>query len=120
MSLFTCAEVYYGWDDVATPDDIDLLVRLDRTTHELYPALRELILLYDVVANNRSYEFVIGTADYVSVSPEKDDIISIELDPIHFKSEQQQMIDGLESVLETAFHKKDEKSRPDCKGRGAC
>lgn len=107
MMAFECDQVYSGWPSVSNPDDLVVTIRLDRTTHEFYPSVRELLLMYDAVAHRRDVSRVVGTADQVSISHESNDMVQIELPPLAFSAERSKFVAELEAVLRTVFEEKD-------------
>ena len=111
-SLLICVDVDYGWEDNATPDGLTVELKLDRTSHEFYPALRELVRLYDAVDQRRPDEFVIGTADYVSVAfpAGKDDLVNLNLEPVQVFVSHRKLSESLQSLLREIFERKSEMS----------
>jgi len=112
MIEFDCEQVYAGWSDVANPDDIDVTLRLDRTCHEFYPALRELVLLYDVVRTGREFESAIGTGDFVAVTnkDKSSEFVQLELAPVTIILERNRLVAALEELLSDVFERKDRQS----------
>ena len=118
MIRFVCDTVYSGWEDIANPDDIDVVVELERTTHEVYPSLRELVRLYDAAVNGRDTEFVIGTADYVELNHGSGDTVEINLAPVEIIVDRDALVVALKDLLQSVFEEKTSKSSPDEREQG--
>jgi len=118
MIEFILNTVHQGWEDVANPDDLDVTLKLDRTKHDFYPSLRELVLLYDAVVNEREAEFVIGTADFVEITNEDVGAITINLPPICVTVDRESFVASLEDLLGSVFICKDNMGNQDERQKG--
>jgi len=120
MPLLHVHDVSYSWEDTATPDDGTVELQLDRTCHEFYPALRELVHIYDAVRHEQEAEFGIGTADLVSLcAPDGNpELVRVDFPPVRFTVERAELLESLRSLLAEVFEAKSQMSNSKERERG--
>jgi hypothetical protein len=107
MITIKCLNVSSGWPDVANPDDLTVQIELGRTTHEFYPSLRDMVLLYDALQEKREIERAIGTGDFISTSYSAEGEVRINLPPLEFVTAKDTLLSELESAIRQVFLEKD-------------
>lgn len=103
---------------MATPDDLVVKLSLDRTSHEFYPSVRELVLIYDAVKERRTIDQAVGTGDLITVTYPGNEMVRVDIPPITTHVRASEFISELESVLSNVFQKKDEMSDPSAREDG--
>lgn len=105
----TLRDVYAGWEDVATPDDLEIVLETYNTTHIMHASLREILRLYYYTSKERACNLGIGTGQTIEIEPHEGHI-RLKKSPLDVVTTFENVRSEIESILSDVFDEKDKVS----------
>ena len=102
MIEFRLQEVWNGWEEAFTPDNLEIILKADHTEHMMVSSVKEIFELYGFLVNESTGEMFIGTGQKISVEKAEEAII-FEKPPIRQKTTYVEMKKELENLLRDLF-----------------
>lgn len=112
MIEFTLESAWGGWDETSIPDNLEITLRTNDTTHQMEASLRELLELYGMALHEREGTITVGTGKYIELE-RCNDVIRFRKPPLDIRTTFEELQDALEPLLAATFEAQDKNGKQD-------
>lgn len=108
MIEFQLDRAFGGWQDTSTPDNLEITVTANGTTHQMEASLRELLQLYGATLHSEEVQVVVGTGSTVQLV-EKNGWLRFKKYPLDVRTTYDELQEALENLIKQVFQVKNQK-----------
>lgn len=105
MIEFELISEWGGWEHIAIPDDMEVVLKTTDTEHRMEISLASVLELYGYVTNRQSCDLVIGIGSFIEITPENSHV-RFRKPPLDIRTTFDELEESLEPLIRETFEAK--------------